>query len=204
MFGEPISGCRKSGLLLKDNSFLMRPAFSTQEIPTKPRRVYISHSHERGLSHARCCRISPNSSPSSTGSSNADMHPRRCMQPSRDVGAARASPISGLPRMRLTRLDAKREMSTFPQMMIGWRLQYGQGVNLREIHRQACRTLALNRVNIVILQHNGAYLILLDHSELHLAHYIVSLAKKCKPILQDAFLLVRQILPLGSTILRLK
>ena len=65
------------------------------------------------------------------------------------------------------------------------------------------------RVNIIvkaqILLHNGAFLfVLLDHSELHLADDVVSLAEKCKPIFKDALLLLRQILPLGSTVLRLE
>ena len=56
-----------------------------------------------------------------------------------------------------------------------------------------------------ILLHNGAfYFVLLDHLELHLAHYVVSVAEKSKPILKHALLLLRQILPLGSTVLQLE
>ena len=43
-----------------------------------------------------------------------------------------------------------------------------------------------------------------DQSDLHLAHYVVSLAKKGEPVFEDYFLLLRQILPLGFTILQLE
>ena len=40
------------------------------------------------------------------GLSNANIHPRTCKQPNKDVAPARGSPISELARMRLSSLDA--------------------------------------------------------------------------------------------------
>lgn len=67
----------------------------------------------------------------------------------------------------------------------------------------------IDRVNINVKAQScrttGRFIIvILDRSKLHLAHYIVSLAEKREPILKDAFLLLRQILPLRSTVLRLE
>ena len=67
----------------------------------------------------------------------------------------------------------------------------------------------MDKVNMVVegqtCRTKGAfYFVLLDRSELHLAHYVVSLAEKRKPILENAFFLVRQILPLGSAVLWLE